>query len=82
MKKLTRSRGDRWLSGVLGGFAEYAGIDPTVVRLVFILLLLVTGVFPFVILYGLAVLIVPQAPRITPSAPAPDAPAVDADRPV
>lgn len=32
-KRLVRSRHDRWVAGVCGGVGEYAGIDPTVVRL-------------------------------------------------
>ena len=36
-KRLLRSRDDRWLSGVCGGIAEYAGVDPTLVRLLFVL---------------------------------------------
>jgi phage shock protein C len=36
-KRLVRSRDDRWLSGVCGGVAEYAGIDANLVRLVVVL---------------------------------------------
>lgn len=32
-KRLHRSRTDRILAGVCGGIAEYTGIDPTVVRI-------------------------------------------------
>jgi phage shock protein C len=39
MKKLYRSRSDVMLAGVCGGLAEYFGIDPTAIRLVFVLLL-------------------------------------------
>ena len=36
-RRLVRSRDDRWLSGVCGGVAEYAGIDANLVRLVVVL---------------------------------------------
>lgn len=36
-KKLTRSSNNKVLCGVCGGVGEYLGLDPTVVRLLFIL---------------------------------------------
>lgn len=36
-KRLTRSRDDRWLSGVCGGVAKYLGVDANLVRLVVVL---------------------------------------------
>ncbi|MCJ7801463.1 MAG: PspC domain-containing protein [Candidatus Marinimicrobia bacterium] len=36
MKRIYRSQEDRIIAGVCGGFAEYFGIDPTIVRLVWI----------------------------------------------
>jgi len=36
-RRLVRSREDRWLAGVCGGVADYAGVDPTVVRLLVVL---------------------------------------------
>ncbi|MEO1023331.1 MAG: PspC domain-containing protein [Bacteroidota bacterium] len=38
--KLQKSRKDRMLSGVCGGFAEYLGWDSTLVRILFIILLI------------------------------------------
>ncbi len=37
-RRLTRSRTDRKIAGVCGGFAEYSGIDANIVRLVMVLL--------------------------------------------
>jgi phage shock protein C len=42
-KKLKRSRTDSMIAGVCGGLGEYFGMDPTVVRLVFVLLALLGG---------------------------------------
>ncbi len=38
IKKLTRPRNGRMLGGVCAGIGEYLGIDPTVVRIIFVLL--------------------------------------------
>lgn len=46
MKRLYRSRTDSMIAGVCGGLAEYINIDPTIVRLIFMILLLMgTGGF-------------------------------------
>ena len=42
-KKLLKSSKNRKLSGVCGGLAEYFGIDPTIVRLIFALCVLFIG---------------------------------------
>jgi|WetSurMetagenome_2_1015567.scaffolds.fasta_scaffold668136_1 phage shock protein C len=39
MKKLYRSRSDEMIAGVCGGLADYFELDPTIVRLIFVLLL-------------------------------------------
>ena len=36
MKRIYRSQEDRIIAGVCGGFAEYFGVDPTIVRLIWI----------------------------------------------
>lgn len=42
-KKLYRSQNDKMLGGVCGGIAEYFGIDPTIIRLVFVLIFFAEG---------------------------------------
>ena len=37
-KKLYRTRNDRMISGVCGGLGKYLSVDPTIIRLVFALL--------------------------------------------
>ena len=37
IKRLYRSRNDRMIAGVCGGLAEYFAVDPTIVRLLFVL---------------------------------------------
>jgi phage shock protein PspC (stress-responsive transcriptional regulator) len=42
-KKLTRSRTDRKIAGVCGGIAQYLNVDPTVIRIIFLILLFLGG---------------------------------------
>jgi phage shock protein PspC (stress-responsive transcriptional regulator) len=42
-RRLRRSAGDRRIAGVAGGVADYFGLDPTMVRIAFVLLTLVGG---------------------------------------
>ncbi|MGB9857404.1 MAG: PspC domain-containing protein [Dictyoglomaceae bacterium] len=60
-KKLYRSKKERILLGVCGGIAEYFSVDPTIVRLILILLIFTTGpLLP--LLYLISALIIPPAP--------------------
>lgn len=59
MKKLTLSSTDKKLAGVLGGIAEYANIDSTVVRLIYVVFTLCT-LFLGVLFYIIAILIIPS----------------------
>ncbi|MBN8201609.1 MULTISPECIES: PspC domain-containing protein [Bacillaceae] len=60
MNKLVRSRGNRKLAGVLGGLSKSIGIDPTILRVIFIVLLFTTGVFPMTLIYALLVFVLPN----------------------
>ncbi len=60
LKKLYRSRTDRKLSGVLGGLSKMVGIDPSILRIAFIILLFPTGFFPLILIYLACVFIVPE----------------------
>ena len=57
-KKLTKSVNNRMLCGVCAGLAEYFGIDPTVVRLLWVLLTFCGG--SGVIAYIIAAIIIPE----------------------
>lgn len=63
MKRLYRSRNEKILAGVCGGFASYFSVDSGIVRLGFLLLTLITGVFPGVIVYVIAAMILPEGPQ-------------------
>jgi len=64
MKKLYRSKDNKIIAGIIGGIGEYTEIDPTVLRLIFLIIVIATGVVPGMIAYLLALLIVPQRPEI------------------
>ncbi len=58
-KKLYRSEKDKIILGILGGLGEYFDVDPTVYRLLFLFFIFITGLFPGVIFYFVAALLVP-----------------------
>jgi phage shock protein C len=60
-KKLMRSRDERMIAGVCGGIAEYFEIDPTVIRLAFILGTLLGG--PGLIAYIVCLILMPLEPE-------------------
>ncbi len=61
-RKLYRTRRDRKLAGVCGGLGVYWGIDPTLVRLAFVLGALLWWIAPLVILYIILLVFVPLEP--------------------
>ncbi|MBI4547688.1 MAG: PspC domain-containing protein [Ignavibacteriae bacterium] len=68
MTRLYRSTTNKKVAGICGGIGELANVDPTMVRLVLVLVTLFTGVVPFVIAYLIAWLIVPSGKPETPTA--------------
>ncbi len=61
-KKLYRSRKDKMIGGVAGGLAEYFEVDPTLVRIIFIVTLFLggSGVLAYIILW----IVVPEEPYV------------------
>ncbi len=57
-KRLYRSKTNRMIAGVCGGFAEYFNADPTIVRLIAVLALFI-GFFPAVIAYIVLAIVIP-----------------------
>ena len=59
-KQIVRSRSNRMLGGVCAGLGEYLGIDPTIIRLVFVLVSLL-GHLPVVgVVYLVLLIVVPE----------------------
>jgi phage shock protein C len=62
-KKLIRSRTNRMLLGVCGGLAEYLDLDPTVVRVLYVIISIVSVAFPGILAYVILALIMPNPPE-------------------
>lgn len=63
-KKLYKSRENRVLAGVLGGVGEYFEVDAILVRLIYLVFMISTGVVPGAIVYVIAALVIPEKPVI------------------
>lgn len=63
-KRLMRSSRDKKIAGVCGGLAEYFDIDPTIIRVVWLLAIFLggTGILAYVILW----IVLPVAPLTAP----------------
>ena len=59
--RLHRSRKDKMIAGVCGGIAEWMDWDPTVVRLGYILLSIISAAFPGLLIYLILWLVTPLA---------------------
>lgn len=59
-KRLYKSNQNKMIDGVCGGIAEYFGIDPTVVRLIWALFSLMGG--SGILAYIIAAIIIPRNP--------------------
>ena len=59
-KQLYRSRTNRKIAGVCGGLGEYMNLDPTIIRLIWVLLILCAGTG--LLAYLIAALIIPENP--------------------
>ena len=63
VKRLYRSSDNRVFAGICGGLGEYFDVDPTVVRVVNVLLSLLTA-FMGILLYIILLFVIPNRPRI------------------
>jgi phage shock protein C len=72
-ERLYRSRSDRMLFGVAGGMARFLDLDPSIVRIVWALLVIAGGAG--LLLYIVAAIVIPEEPvgYGSPSGQAPDA---------
>ena len=61
--KFYRSKKEKKIAGICSGVAETFQIDPTIVRVVLILLMILTGFFPLMLIYILGMFIIPLKPE-------------------
>ena len=59
-KRLYRSKTNRVFAGICGGLGEYMNVDPVILRLVWVLVVIFTGIFPGVIAYFISIFIIPE----------------------
>lgn len=80
-KRLYRSRTERMVGGVLGGLANYLGIDPTLLRIVYVIIAFTGNAGPALLAYVIALVVIPEEPLDSeqqappPPPPPPAAPA-------
>jgi len=59
-RRLHRSRSNRMLAGVCGGLAEWLGWDPTLVRILYIVLSIASAAFPGILVYLVLWVVMPE----------------------
>jgi len=59
-RPLRRSRSDRMIAGVVGGLAQYFGIDSTLARVIYVVGSIVSAAFPGALVYVIMWVIVPE----------------------
>jgi phage shock protein PspC (stress-responsive transcriptional regulator) len=57
---LRRSRSNRMLAGVCGGIAEWLGWDPTLVRILFVVVSIASAAFPGILVYLVLWVLMPK----------------------
>ena len=57
---LRRSRSDRRIAGVVAGLAKYFGMDPTLARVLYVVISVLSVAFPGILVYILLWVIIPQ----------------------
>ncbi len=64
MKRLYKDRWNKTIGGVLGGLGQYLKVDPTLLRLAYVYLTILTGILPLLVLYIVAWIIMPEGPKL------------------
>jgi phage shock protein C len=67
-RRLTRSRRHKMIAGVCGGIAEYFDLDPTVVRVAYVLVSIISVAFPGILAYIVLMFVMPPADAAPPAA--------------
>ena len=59
-KSLRRSRSNRMIGGVVGGLADYIGMDPVLARVLYVLISVFSAAFPGILVYLILWVVVPE----------------------
>lgn len=62
-RQLRRSRTNRQIAGVVGGLAEYFNMDPTLLRVLYVVGSIVSAAFPGILVYILLWIVIPESPE-------------------
>lgn len=62
--RLRRSKSDRMIAGVIGGLARYFRFDPTLARVLYVILSIVSVAFPGLLVYIILWIIMPEEGEI------------------
>jgi phage shock protein C len=63
-RRLTRSNRDKMIAGVCGGLAEYLDMDPTVVRVLYVLVSILSAAFPGILAYVVLMFLMPPPEQV------------------
>ncbi|HEY4369498.1 MAG TPA: PspC domain-containing protein [Steroidobacteraceae bacterium] len=63
---LRRSRSHRVIAGVVGGLAEYFGMDVTLARVLYVLISIFSAAFPGILVYIIFWVLTPQEEAVDP----------------
>ncbi len=59
-RALRRSRHQRMIGGVVGGMAEYLGMDPTLARILYVIISIASAAFPGFLVYIICWMLIPE----------------------
>jgi phage shock protein C len=59
-KVLRRSKSNKMVAGVIGGLAQYLGIDPVLARVLYVVLSVVSVGFPGILVYIILWIVIPE----------------------
>lgn len=64
-RRLTRSNRDKMIAGVCGGLAEYVNMDPTLMRVLYVLVSILSAAFPGILAYIILMFLMPPPEEVT-----------------
>ena len=63
-KRLYKSNTNKVISGVCGGLGEYFNIDPSIIRIIWVIIVFLTAIGGGIIAYIACAVLIPNAPHI------------------
>ncbi len=65
-RRLTRSARHKMIAGVCGGLAEYFALDPTLVRVAYVVISIISAAFPGILAYIILMFVMPPPDQAAP----------------